>query len=106
MFKEQVLVQDKPTYDYSFITPLTYLRYGEKANGEEILRVLDRAAGDNDFVAQLTYRGSEALQGYNLTMEEKAALLSGDIGWIEARVGKLDTRRRTWLECRLQQEIW
>ena len=106
MFQEQVVVQDRPANDYPFVAPLTYLRYGGEVNAAEILRVLDRAADDDDFIAQLTYHGSEALQGYDLTAEEKAALLSGDIGWIEARVGKLDARLRTWLECRLQQEIW
>ncbi len=72
----------------------------------EVLRVLEKAAVDPDFIAALTYRGSETLEGYDLTMEEKAALLSGDIAWIEAHVGRLDARLRTWLECRLQQEIW
>jgi len=72
----------------------------------EILRVLDRAAADNGFIADLTYRGSKALAGYKLTLQAKAALLSGDIRWIEARLGKLDARLRTWLDCRLGQEIW
>ncbi len=71
-----------------------------------ILDVLERAAEDDDFIAQLTDHGHEALQGYRLTWGEEAALLSGDLGWIEARVGKLDARQRTWLECRLQQEKW
>ena len=104
MLQEHVSVQDK-IID-AFIPPLTYLSYREDVNREEILSVLARAAEDDDFIAQLTYRGSEALQGYNLTTDEKAALLSGDIGWIEARVGKLDARLCTWPECRLQQEIW
>ena len=102
--KEQELARDRPASDYPFIAPLTYLRYGGEVNAAEILRVLDRAADDDDFVAQLTHHGSEALQGYDLTEEEKAALLSGDIGWIEARVGKLDARLRTWLEHGLQRE--
>jgi len=54
----------------------------------------------------LTEQGSKALAGYNLTFEEKAALLCGDIRWIEARLGKLNKRLSTWLCCRLQQEIW
>lgn len=106
MFQERVMVQDRPVDTYPFIAPLTFLWYAGEVNAAEILKVLDRAADDDNFIAQLTYHGSEALQGYNLTMEEKAALLSGDIGWIEARVGKLDARLRAWLECRLQQEIW
>ena len=71
-----------------------------------MLRVLDKAAGDNGYIAELTHRGSRALEGYRLTLKAKAALLSGDIRWIEARVGRLDARLRTWLDCRLQQEIW
>lgn len=73
---------------------------------DNILRVLKRAAVDDDFIAQLTYQGSKALQGYNLSREAKAALLSGDIAWVEARVGRLSARLRTWFDCRLQQEIW
>jgi hypothetical protein len=72
----------------------------------EILKVLERAAEDDDFIAQMTHSGVDALRGYELTLEAQAALLSGDIRWIEARVGKLDERLRTWLDCRLQQEIW
>ncbi|MBL7201390.1 MAG: hypothetical protein ISS56_14715 [Anaerolineae bacterium] len=55
----------------------------------EILRLLERAANDDGFVAQMTYRGDEALRGYCLSAQEKAALLSGDIVWTEARIGKL-----------------
>lgn len=77
----------------------------QKSN-DEILRVLNRAADDNGFIAELTYQGSKALEGYNLTTEAKAALVSGDIRWIESRVGKLDAWLCTWLDCRLQQEIW
>lgn len=106
MFQRQVIAQDKAESDYPFVAPLTFLWYGGEVNAAEILRVLDRAANDDRFIAQLTYHGSEALQDYDLTNEEKAALLSGDIRWIEARVGKLDARLRTWLDCRLQQEIW
>ena len=78
----------------------------EQESDGEILRVLDRAAEDNGFIAELTYRGAQALDGYKLTLQAKAALAGGDIRWIEARVGKLDARLRTWLDCRLQQEIW
>jgi hypothetical protein len=78
----------------------------EQQSNREILKVLSRAAQDNRFIAELTHQGSKALEGYRLTLKAKAALLSGDIRWIEARVGKLDARLRTWLDCRLQQEIW
>jgi len=73
---------------------------------EEIVRVLVRAAEDNGFIARLTHDGEQALRPYSLTWREKAALLSGDIRWLEAHLGKLNARLRTWPECRLQQEIW
>lgn len=73
---------------------------------DAILSVLARAAADDDFIVQLTYQGSRALREYNLPNEAKAALLSGNIAWVEARVGKLGARLRTWFDCRLQQEIW
>jgi len=72
----------------------------------EVLRVLERAATDDSFIALLTHQGESALQGYRLTWQDQAALLSGDIRWIESQVGKLGPRLRTWLECRLQQEKW
>ena len=101
MLQEKVLVRHEP---------VAVLRvrsgYGIKTHRSEILSVLERAAQDNHFIAQLTHHGQEALQGYDLSMQEKAALLSGDIRWIEARVGKLNSRLRTWLDCRLQQERW
>lgn len=77
-----------------------------KTERTEILAVLTRAASDPGYIAQLTYDPSGALQEYDLTQPARAALASGDVRWIEARVGRLDARTRTWLDCRLQQEIW
>jgi hypothetical protein len=77
-----------------------------KTVGRGIIDVLERAATDDDFIAQLTQDGQKALRDYRLTWQEKAALLSGDIRWIESHVGELDARQRTWLDCRLQQEKW
>ena len=81
-------------------------RQNRHTHRNEIWRVLERAARDHHFIAQLTHHGDEALRGYDLSWQEKAALLSGDIRWIEARVGKLSPRLRTWLDCRLEQERW
>ena len=41
-----------------------------------VLEVLDRAAHDPGFIAQLTDDGSKALNGYSLTSQECAALRS------------------------------
>jgi hypothetical protein len=78
----------------------------QRESDDEMRRVLERAARDNGFIAELTYRGAKALEGYKLTLQAKAALLSGDIRWIEARLGKLNDRLRVWVDCRLAQEIW
>jgi len=49
-----------------------------------VLAVLDRAACDNAFLAWLAKNLSEAFKEYNLTVEEKAALMRGDIRKIES----------------------
>jgi hypothetical protein len=77
-----------------------------KESRKALVEILTRSANDCAFISKLTDEGSKALQDYNLTLEEKAALLSGDINSIEAKIGKLDKRLSTWLQCRLQQEIW
>ena len=101
MLSANVLVRQEPA-----TVPQTLRTPQRQGSQTSILDVLDRAASDNHFVAQLTHSGLEALAQYELTWREKAALLSGDIRWIEAHVGKLDARQRRWLECRLQQEMW
>ena len=73
---------------------------------EVILAVLMRAANDPEFLARLSEDPSETLSEYDLTLEEKAALASGDIRQIESWVDKLDNQSRTWVTCRLQQEQW
>jgi len=78
----------------------------QKPEKIEVRNVLERAASDPAFIAQLTYNPTEALAEYNLSQPARAALVSGDLRWIETRLGRLDARLRTWIDCRLQQEIW
>jgi hypothetical protein len=74
---------------------------------EELFAVLERAATESEFLAQLAENPHEALKEYySLTSEERAALASGDIKKIESWVGKLDKELATWLWCRLSQEKW
>jgi len=101
-----MLHQDLLVQDSVLIAPRIRVSDRTAAERDEILRVLRRAAVDDGFIAELTHYGPQALRGYHLSLEAQAALLSGDIRWIEARVGKLRPRLRTWLDCRLQQEIW
>jgi len=71
-----------------------------------IIELLERASYENQFITQLTDQGSGSLEDYNLSSEEKAALISGDLRWIENHIGKLTETQKTWFNCRLQQEIW
>jgi formate/nitrite transporter len=71
-----------------------------------LVAVLARARDDNKFLAQLAENSDKALKGYELSSEAKAALASGDIRWIESRVGTLDEPLRAWFTSRLAQEKW
>ena len=73
---------------------------------DEVIKVLERTATDNDFVARLFYDGAGALEEYDLSGPEKLALLTGDIVWIEKHIGPLTKDQRRWLEQRLSAEIW
>jgi hypothetical protein len=76
------------------------------AETKALISVLAKARDDSTFLAQLSENSDKALEGYNLTSEAKAALASGDVHWLESRVGFLDGPLRTWLTSRLSQEKW
>jgi hypothetical protein len=71
-----------------------------------MIQVLERAASDNEFIANLLYHGVDALEEYDLTGPEKLAVLTGDIAWIEKHVGPLTPVQKRWLDQRLSAEIW
>ncbi|MFC2046669.1 hypothetical protein ACFLTK_00110 [Chloroflexota bacterium] len=54
---------------------------------EAILTVLERTAKDNSFFSQLAQGYATALKEYELTSEERVALASGDVHWIESHIG-------------------
>lgn len=74
--------------------------------GRAILTVLDKAKDDTGFLARLAENPDEVLKDYDLTPEEKAAISSGDIRWIESKLGTLAEPLRNWLTARLAQEKW
>jgi DNA-binding NtrC family response regulator len=78
----------------------------ELIHKDEIIKVLERASEDGEFVSALFYAGADALEEYDLTGPEKLALLTGDIKWIESYTGPLTAVQRRWLEQRLSAEIW
>jgi DNA-binding NtrC family response regulator len=73
---------------------------------EEIIRVLERASSDSEFIANLLHYGVAALEEYDLTGPEKLALLTGAIDWIEEEIGPLTSSQRRWLESRRRGQIW
>lgn len=73
---------------------------------EQVQEILNRASRDNDFWIALLDKGSQALAEYRLSERAKAAIVSGDIRWIEKNIGKLTDEQFKLLERRLQQEKW
>ncbi len=78
----------------------------ELIHKDEVIKVLEKAAVDGDFVSRLFYEGADALQEFDLTRPEKLAVLTGDIQWIESQIGPLTETQKRWLEQRLSAEIW
>ena len=72
----------------------------------EIIRLLERAASDQNLVYELMHCGADALADYELTNAEKLAVLTADIEWIEKQVGQLSASQRKWLDARRNSEIW
>jgi hypothetical protein len=73
---------------------------------ETILEILSRAADDRKFLARLVENPQKVLREYNLTSEERTALVRGDVVKIESWTGQLDERLRTWFKVRMTQERW
>lgn len=72
----------------------------------DLVAVLARARDDSAFLSELAEQPQKALGAYRLTDQERAALASGDLEWLESRLGTLDEPLRTWIQSRLSQEKW
>jgi len=73
---------------------------------EQVVKVLDRAAHDDGFWAEMVDNAERALEQYNLSSEAKAAVMSGDITWIKKHVGELTDAQLSYLLHRLEMEVW
>jgi ActR/RegA family two-component response regulator len=73
---------------------------------EEVMRALDRAYQDNDFWRDLAENGSEALKDYQLSSKAKAAIVSGDLNWLQRNIGKLSEEQLMFVHKRLEREAW
>jgi YesN/AraC family two-component response regulator len=72
----------------------------------EVIRVLDRTAQDRTFWRDVMQAGSDALKGYHLSNEAKAAIVSGDLRWINQNVGELTQKQLMFIYKRLEREAW
>ena len=72
----------------------------------QVTQVLNRTAEDRDFWRELMENGSEALEGYQLSLEAKAAIVSGDLKWINEHVGELTQKQLMFIYKRLEREAW
>ncbi len=72
----------------------------------EVTEVLNRTADDSKFWASLVENGSEALKTYSLSSEAKAAILSGDLRWINQNIGELTQKQLMFIYKRLESEAW
>ena len=63
-------------------------------HGEEVARVLDRAESDDEFFMIILKNPVDALDEYDLTRAEKLAIVTGDVLWIEEKLGRLTRSQR------------
>lgn len=73
---------------------------------QALIAVLARARDDSGFLSALVENPQGILKGYDLDPEARAALESGDVRWLESKVGVLDEPLRAWITSRLGQEKW
>ena len=79
---------------------------GRLIQKREVMNVLNRTAEDRHFWTQLLENGSLALNGYRLTQEAKAAIISGDLKWINENIGELTQKQLAFVYKRLEREAW
>ena len=72
----------------------------------EVIRVLNRTSEDSQFWNDLMAVGSSALEDYQLSNEAKAAIVSGDLRWINEHVGELTQKQLMFIYKRLEREAW
>jgi len=72
----------------------------------EVFKVLNRTSEDERFWRALMKNGGDALGEYTLSSEAKAAIASGDLGWINRNVGELTQKQLMYVYKRLELEVW
>ena len=62
--------------------------------------------GEFGEVHVMGWRLAKVLGTNNLTDEERLAIVTGDINWIEKHIGELTKNQKSWLLQKLSAEIW
>ena len=73
---------------------------------DEVIRVLNRTMEDADFWRALLEHGSDSLKDYRISAEAKAAIVSGDLAWINKNIGPLSKEQLVFIYKRLEREAW
>jgi DNA-binding response OmpR family regulator len=79
---------------------------GDLIQKREVLMVLNRATDDRGFWHDLVEARSETLEDYDLSSEAKAAILYGDLMWLNEHVGGLTQKQLLFIHRRLEREAW
>lgn len=85
---------------------LTSTEEGRLIQKREVLRVLNRTSEDRTFWRELMENGSQALDGYQISLEGKAAISSGDLRWINENIGELTQKQLRFVLKRMEREAW
>ena len=85
---------------------LTDTEEGRIIQKREVLRVLNRTSEDRTFWRELMENGSQALEGYQISLQGKAAISSGDLRWINENVGELTQKQLRFVLKRMEREAW
>jgi glycine cleavage system H lipoate-binding protein len=76
-----------------------------EAEKREILKVLNRTLEDREFWRALMELQTDALERYKLSPEAKAAILAGDLQWLNEHIGELTQKQLMFvLSCLLPEE--
>jgi YesN/AraC family two-component response regulator len=79
---------------------------GRLIQRREVMRVLNRTAEDKNFWVDLLNKGSQALKNYRISSEAKAAIISGDLKWLNENIGEFTQKQLAFIYKRLEQEVW
>ncbi len=85
---------------------LNETKEGRLIQKREVLKVLDRTAMDWGFWKELSDDPSNVLVDYQLSSAAKAAIMSGDLHWINEHVGELTQKQLMFIYKRLEREVW